>query len=118
MTIILFGVFIALLLLGVPVAFSICSAAAVTMFTGYGDAKMMIIVQRMFASCDSFSLIAVPFFIFAGDLLANGKISKVLVEFCESLLGPRYRWFSMPSSPRKASATCSAPDLFPVSSWG
>ena len=87
MTIILFGVFIALLLLGVPVAFSICSAAAVTMFTGYGDAKMMIIVQRMFASCDSFSLIAVPFFIFAGDLLANGKISKVLVEFCESLLG-------------------------------
>lgn len=40
MTIILFGVFIALLLLGVPVAFSICSAAAVTMFTGYGDAKM------------------------------------------------------------------------------
>ncbi len=87
MTLILFGVFILLLLIGVPVGFSICSAAAVTMFAGYGDAKMMIIAQRMFASCDSFSLIAVPFFIFAGDLLAGGKISKVLVEFCESLLG-------------------------------
>ena len=87
MALILFGVFIALLLLGVPVAFAICSAAAATMFAGFGDAKMMIIVQRMFASCDSFSLIAVPFFIFAGDLLAGGKISKVLVEFCESLLG-------------------------------
>ena len=87
MAFILFGVFIALLLIGVPVAFSICSAAAVTLFAGYGDAKMMIVVQRMFASCDSFSLIAVPFFIFAGDLLAGGKISKVLVEFCESLLG-------------------------------
>ena len=87
MAIILFGMFILLLVLGVPIAFSICSAAAVTMFAGFGDAKMMIVVQRMFASCDSFSLIAVPFFIFAGDLLAGGKISKVLVEFCESLLG-------------------------------
>ena len=87
MALILFGVFIALLLIGVPVGFSICSAAAATMFAGYGEAKMMIVAQRMFVSCDSFSLIAVPFFIFAGDLLAGGKISKVLVEFCESLLG-------------------------------
>ena len=78
---ILFSMFIALLLTGVPVAFSICSAAAVTLFAGYGDAKMMIVVQRMFASCDSFSLIAVPFFNFAGELLAGGKISRVLVEF-------------------------------------
>ena len=62
MALLLFGVFILLLLLGVPVAFSICAAAAVTMFMGFGDAKMMIVVQRMFASCDSFSLIAVPFF--------------------------------------------------------
>ena len=53
MALILFGVFIALLLLGVPVAFAICSAAATTMFAGFGTAKMMIVVQRMFASCDS-----------------------------------------------------------------
>ena len=87
MTLLIFGVFLLLLALGVPVAFSICTASAVTMFAGYGDQKMMIIVQRMFQSCDSFSLIAVPFFILAGDLLAKGKISKVLVEFCESFLG-------------------------------
>ncbi len=87
MAAILFSIFILFLIIGVPVAFSICSAAAVTMFAGYGDQKMMIVVQRMFQSCDSFSLIAVPFFIFAGDLLAKGKISKVLVEFCESFLG-------------------------------
>ena len=87
MTVILFGCFILLLIIGVPVAFAICSASALTMFVGYGDQKMMIVVQRMFQSCDSFSLIAVPFFILAGDLLAKGKISKVLVEFCESFLG-------------------------------
>lgn len=84
---ILFGVFAVLLLIGVPVAFAICSAAGVTLFVGLGDAKMMMLIQRMFQSSDSFSLIAVPFFIFAGDLLAKGKISKVLVEFCEAILG-------------------------------
>ena len=87
MALILFGMFILLLAVGVPVGFSICSAAGITLFAGLGDAKMMMLAQRMFVACDSFSLIAVPFFIFAGDLLAGGKISKVLVEFCESLLG-------------------------------
>ena len=87
MALILFGMFILLLVVGVPIGFAICSAAGVTLFVGLGDAKMMMLAQRMFVSCDSFSLIAVPFFIFAGDLLAGGKISKVLVEFCESLLG-------------------------------
>ena len=87
MALLLFGMFIALLVIGVPIGFSICSAAAATLFAGLGDAKMMMVVQRMFVACDSFSLIAVPFFIFAGDLLAGGRISKVLVEFCESLLG-------------------------------
>ncbi len=87
MALILFGMFILLLLVGVPIGFSICAAAGVTLFAGVGDAKMMMLAQRMFVACDSFSLIAVPFFIFAGDLLAGGKISKVLVEFCESLLG-------------------------------
>ncbi|MBR3795669.1 MAG: TRAP transporter large permease [Clostridia bacterium] len=87
MALILFGMFILLLVVGVPIGFAICSAAGVTLFVGLGDAKMMMLAQRMFVACDSFSLIAVPFFIFAGDLLAGGKISKVLVEFCESLLG-------------------------------
>ena len=87
MALILFGMFIVLLAVGVPIGFSICSAAGITLFAGLGDAKMMMLAQRMFVACDSFSLIAVPFFIFAGDLLAGGKISKVLVEFCESLLG-------------------------------
>ncbi len=84
---ILFGVFILLLLLGVPVAFSIVAAAGVTIFSGLGDAKMMIVIQRMFEACNSTSLTAVPFFILAGDLMSKGKISRVLVEFCESLLG-------------------------------
>jgi C4-dicarboxylate transporter DctM subunit len=51
------------------------------------DVNLLIVVQRMFASTDSFPLIAVPFFIFSGDLLARGAISKRLMEFAEAALG-------------------------------
>ncbi len=81
----LFFTFIGMLLLGVPVAFSIVLASVAVMVKG--EVPLLMIVQRMFASTDSFSLIAVPFFIFAGDLMAKGKVSKVLVEFAEALLG-------------------------------
>lgn len=84
---ILFGLFIILLILGVPVAFSIATAAGVTLMIGIDPKQLMLLTQRLFESCNSFPLIAVPFFILAGDLLAKGKLSKVLVEFCESFLG-------------------------------
>ena len=100
---ILFGVFIALLFIGVPVAFSICTAAGVTVLSGLGPGKLLILIQRMFEACNSFSLIAVPFFILAGDLLSKGKISKLLVEFCESFLG--------------VSTSCLKRGSFPASSW-
>ena len=87
MSAILFSVFAVLLIIGVPVAFAIGSAAAVTIASGLGTGKLLMVVQRMFESCNSFSLIAVPFFILAGDLLSKGKISKLLVEFCEAVLG-------------------------------
>ena len=85
MTVLLFGVFIATLLIGVPVAFSIMLAAMAVLVSG--DISLGMVTQRMFASTNSFPLIAVPFFILAGDLLAQGAISKYLVEFAESFLG-------------------------------
>jgi len=84
---VLFGVFILLLIIGVPIAYSVCGAAGITMLVGVGPAQCLKLIARMFESTNSFALIAVPFFILAGDLLAKGKISKVLVEFCESFLG-------------------------------
>lgn len=87
MAALLFSVFIVLLALGVPVAFSILTSSVVVIVSGLGTGKLMMIIQRMFESCNSFSLIAVPFFILAGDLLSKGKISRLLVDFCESVLG-------------------------------
>ena len=85
MTLLLFAVFAGTLLLGVPVAFSIMLSAISVMVAG--DVGLGMLTQRMFAATNSFPLIAVPFFILAGDLLARGEISKVLVAFAESFLG-------------------------------
>lgn len=85
MAALLFGVFLVALLIGIPVAFAIMLAAMAVMTAG--DVGLGMIAQRMFASTNSFPLIAVPFFILAGDLLAQGAISKYLVEFAESFLG-------------------------------
>lgn len=85
MTALLILVFLITLLIGVPVAFSIALSAISVMAAG--DVNMGMMIQRMFTSTDTFSLIAVPFFILAGDLLAQGAISKYLVSFAESFLG-------------------------------
>ena len=70
MAALLFGTFILMLAIGVPVAFSIVIASVVVLVKG--DVQLLMVIQRMFTSADSFSLIAVPFFIFAGDLMAKG----------------------------------------------
>lgn len=85
MAALLFISFAILLLLGVPIAFTIALSAGVVLL--YGHVPLLMVVQRMFTAMDSFSLIAVPFFILAGDLMSEGAVSRVLVEFAESLLG-------------------------------
>ena len=85
MAILLFAVFAVTLLLGIPIAFSIILSAVAVLVAG--DISLGMVAQRMFYSVNSFPLVAVPFFILAGDLLANGAISKYLVAFAESFLG-------------------------------
>ena len=80
----LFGVFFATLLIGVPVGFSIALSSIAVLLAS--DISLLIVVQRMFAATDSFPLIAVPFFILSGDLLARGAVSRRLVEFAEAAL--------------------------------
>jgi len=77
--------FLGCLALGVPIAFSVAVAGVVVLIIG--DVNLLIVVQRLFASSDSFSLVAIPFFILAGDLLARGEMSKMLVAFAEACIG-------------------------------
>jgi C4-dicarboxylate transporter, DctM subunit len=81
----LFFSFILLILLGVPVAFSVGLSSIIILVTG--NVPLVLLPQRIFAGIDSFPLIAVPFFILAGDLMAEGKMSKLIVDFAESIFG-------------------------------
>jgi tripartite ATP-independent transporter DctM subunit len=77
--------FTALLILGVPVAFSIGLAAASAIF--YEGLPMAVVFQRMTAGMNVFSFLAIPFFIFAGELMLYGGIADRFVTFAKSLVG-------------------------------
>ena len=79
-----FLVFFLLLIAGMPIAIALGVASSFILILG--KIPLVIIPQRMFAGVDSFALIAVPFFILAGDLMAEGKTSEFIMDFVNSLL--------------------------------
>ena len=82
---ILFGTFVILLALGVPVAFCLGLSALATLL--YLDIPLIVAFQRMAAGIDVFALLAIPFFIFAGELMNQSGIAAKLVRLAESMLG-------------------------------
>ncbi|WP_417521759.1 TRAP transporter large permease [Marinobacter sp.] len=85
MTLLLFGLFFALMLLGVPIALAIGASTMVAL--SQADVPLMVVTQQMFQGINSFALVAIPMFILAGDLMAQGKVSERLVNFADSLFG-------------------------------
>ena len=82
---ILFGVFALLLVLGVPVAFAlVCASLATVLHLGLPP---IVVVIETAAGAGSASLIAIPLFIFAGELMMRGGISERLIAFASSLVG-------------------------------
>lgn len=85
-SIVLFGVFFVLLLLGLPIGYAIGIATLVNII-GFTDMPTMMIAQNSIAGVDSFPLLAIPFFMLAGNLMSSGGIAKRLVNFFESFIG-------------------------------
>ena len=81
----LFVTFAALLLLGVPVAFALGTAALATLL--YLDLPLVVLVQQISAGAGSVTLIAIPLFIFAGEIMLRGGISERLISLAASLVG-------------------------------
>jgi len=80
--------FVVLLVVGVPIAFCIGISTALTMLLSVESLPVMTTVaQRVATSLDSFTLLAIPFFILAGQLMNRGGIARRLVDFAKSLLG-------------------------------
>ena len=82
----LFGLLLFLLLLGVPVTFALGLAAVITIWQG-NIMPLLIVPQEMIRSMNSFPLLAIPFFILAGNLMQAGGISRRLVDFSKTLVG-------------------------------
>jgi tripartite ATP-independent transporter DctM subunit len=79
-------VFLVLMLLGVPVAFAI-GAAGLAGLAWSGEFPMIIIMQQIHQAVDSFVLLAIPLFIFAGMLMETGGIAVRLVRLAQALVG-------------------------------
>lgn len=78
-------VFLGTMLLGFPVAFCLGITSLVVLFVG--DVPLLLIAQRMFTGIDSFPLMAVPFFVLAGELMNRGGTTRRLIDFANVLVG-------------------------------
>lgn len=84
-TFILFATFTVLLLIGTPVAFCLGASALATVL--YMGLPPMIVFQRLNSGVSVFALMAIPFFIFAGELMVRGDIARRLVALAGAAVG-------------------------------
>ncbi|WP_288760745.1 TRAP transporter large permease [uncultured Veillonella sp.] len=82
----LFGIFFVLLFIGVPIGYAIGIATVITIAV-FTPLSPMIIAQNAIAGVDSFPLLAIPFFMLAGNLMRSGGIARRLVDFFQSIIG-------------------------------
>ncbi|MBW1636941.1 MAG: TRAP transporter large permease [Deltaproteobacteria bacterium] len=69
-----------------PIAIAIGISSVITILL-QGDYPLMMVAQRMFSGTDSFHLMAVPLFMFAGVLMEAGGISRRIIDFANALVG-------------------------------
>jgi len=86
MVIMMFIIFAFLLFLGMPVTFAMSISGFITVLS-IGNISGTLFPQRLFMSLDSFPLMAVPFFIFAGEIMSKSGIIQRIVRFASVLLG-------------------------------
>ena len=82
---ILFGTFVFLLLIGTPVAFCLGVASFATVL--YLGLPPVVVFQRLNSGVSVFALMAIPFFIFAGELMVRGDIARRLVALAGAVVG-------------------------------
>jgi tripartite ATP-independent transporter DctM subunit len=82
---VLLGSFCLLLLIGTPVAFALGAAALATVL--YMDLPAVVVFQQLSSGMNVFSMLAIPFFVFAGDLMMRGQIADRLVALASAMVG-------------------------------
>jgi tripartite ATP-independent transporter DctM subunit len=78
-----------LLLFGVPIAFALALSATASILA-IGNIDLMIVAQQLYAGLNSWLLLAIPFFLLAGELMTAGGMTERLLVFCNAVFG-RFR---------------------------
>jgi C4-dicarboxylate transporter DctM subunit len=82
------AIFLVLMLLGVPIAFALGIAGTVGVFYAPGGTALLpIVAQTLFGSLNSFPLLTIPLFIFAGTLMAQAGVAKRLADLAQLTIG-------------------------------
>ena len=79
------GLFFLFMILGVPIAMSIGLAAGASLLAM--DTSLVVMAQKMFISTNSFTLIAIPFFMLVGAIMDRSGITEMLVNFAKACIG-------------------------------
>src|ERR1700694_2144888 len=82
----LLGGFLALMMSGLPVAMAMAGAALIYVMLS-GNLPDFVVIHRMYGGVDSFPLLAVPFFIWAGNLMNSAGITNRIYNFALALVG-------------------------------
>lgn len=85
--IILFGAFIVCLIIGLPISVSLGTASLCAITLGDMGVASTVVAQRIFSGLQSTSIMAVAFFVLAGNLMTKGGISRRIVNFANCLVG-------------------------------
>lgn len=84
--VILVILFLALVLTGLPIAFGFAVTSLLFMGTVL-QTSYEVLITRTFGGVDAFALMAVPFFIYAGDIMKEGGLSRSLIQFADKIVG-------------------------------
>ncbi len=88
MGLLMLGSFLIMMALGVPIAFALGVAGALGIYYAPGGAALLPLVpQELFRSLNSFPLLTIPLFIFAGTIMAQGGVAQRLTELAELTIG-------------------------------
>ncbi|MCA3632303.1 MAG: TRAP transporter large permease [Methylobacterium sp.] len=82
---ILFGTFAIMLLMGIPVAFCLGLSSLATVL--YMGIPPVVVFQQLSTGMNAFAMLAIPFFIYSGDLMIRGGIADRLIQFAAGLVG-------------------------------
>ncbi|MCY4190201.1 MAG: TRAP transporter large permease subunit, partial [Rhodospirillaceae bacterium] len=83
----LIGVLIVTLIIGLPLPFCMGSAALVALLFLDFPIPLTIVPQRFISGIDSFSFMAIPFFLLVGDLMNNAGVTKRIIRLSNALVG-------------------------------